>query len=1131
MATEALPDRLRETVALFDGSGTPMTTTEAADFLDLGRRSTYNRLERLVERGELETKKVGASARVWWRPVASATAGRSDRDSEPPAAAESLIDDVLDRAEVGVFVLDADFDVAWINDATERYFGLDRARVLGRDKRRLVEEHIADTVEDPTAFEEAVLATYEDNTYSERFDCHVTPGEDREERWLEHRSKPIASGAYAGGRVELYYDVSARRRSERARQNYRASLELLVDTVDEYAIFTLDPEGYVETWNAGAERITGYAESEIVGEHVSTFYTEADVEAGQPRADLEAAAEEEAVVSDGVRVRRDGSHCRARVTVSAFEGEAGDPQGYVKIIRDVTDQRERERRLRRERARSDRRYRTLFESIDQGHCIVEVEYDDDGEAVDYRFLETNPAFEDLTGIVDAEGRSMREIEPDHEQHWFDAYGEVARTGETVRFEAQAEALMGGWYDVYAFPFGEDDDTVAVLFDDVTERKERERELEEYRHWTQTLIENFPAGAVALVDEEFRYVTFAGTPEGDTSVTRTDLQGAPVRDVLPPEIAEVVVPRYEDALAGEASEFVDTVDDRVYQFHFAPVRDDDGDVFAATAMSQDVTERIEREEALRDAKLQLEAATEAGAVGTWEWHVDEDRFVAGPSLAKTFGVDPEAAREGVSIDRFVEAIHEDDLDEVERRLEESMSACGEYEAEYRVRNADGETRWVVARGHVNCDDDGNPTTFPGALTDITELKRAERELERQSEQLAALNSLHEVFQDITDAVIERSTREEIETAVCEGLAAVEPFSFAWIGEVNPATQTLSLRTEAGVEGYLDGTTVSVDPDDERSRGPGGRAFLTREVQVARDVPADLEYGPWRDHVDAHGVRSIAGVPIVYDDRVYGVLAVYSARPGAFAAVEQRLLGQLGEVVGHAIAAVERKRALMSDEVTELEFRIDDVFGAAGVDGSFGGRISLDRAVPASGEEFLVYGTATEEAWPGLAALVDAIPHWTDISRIGEAWEESTRFELTVDQPPMLTVVATRGGYVETALIEEGDCRLVIHLPPSGEVGAVSAAVTESYPTAELLAQRQLSRSGDPAVGFARLLHEELTDRQRAALESALYSGFFEWPRESTGEEIAAALGVSPPTFHQHLRKAERKIVASMLSAEV
>jgi PAS domain S-box-containing protein len=154
------------------------------------------------------------------------------------------------------------------------------------------------------------------------------------------------------------------------------------------------------------------------------------------------------------------------------------------------------------------------------------------------------------------------------------------------------------------------------------------------------------------------------------------------------------------------------------------------------MVQDVTEQKERERYLRDAKSRLEAATEAGAIGTWEWHIPEDEMVTGGLFARTFGVDPESAREGVSLDRFVSAIHENDRERVERKIEAAMETCGEYEAEYRVWNADDELRWVVARGHVECDD-GEPVRFPGALTDITERKRTEQELEEQRKQLEIL----------------------------------------------------------------------------------------------------------------------------------------------------------------------------------------------------------------------------------------------------------------------------------------------------------------------------------------------------------------------------------------------------------
>jgi PAS domain S-box-containing protein len=122
------------------------------------------------------------------------------------------------------------------------------------------------------------------------------------------------------------------------------------------------------------------------------------------------------------------------------------------------------------------KYRTLFDSIDEGFCVIEVCFDDAGQPEDYVFVEANPSFERQTGLAGAVGRRMRELAPGHEAHWFRIYGEVARTGRSVRFEERAEAL-GRWYDVYAFRVGaEDEHLVAVLFNDITARKGQEAAL-------------------------------------------------------------------------------------------------------------------------------------------------------------------------------------------------------------------------------------------------------------------------------------------------------------------------------------------------------------------------------------------------------------------------------------------------------------------------------------------------------------------------------------------------------------------------------------------------------------------------------------------------------------------------------
>ncbi len=131
------------------------------------------------------------------------------------------------------------------------------------------------------------------------------------------------------------------------------------------------------------------------------------------------------------------------------------------------------------RQASEERNRQLFESIDVGFCRIEVEFDDCGRANDYRFVDTNPAFEKNTGLSTVAGKSMRELAPGHEPMWVETLGRIARTGTPERFEGVAEGL-GRYFDVYAFRTGKPSHRrVAVLLRDVSERRaaeERQRLL-------------------------------------------------------------------------------------------------------------------------------------------------------------------------------------------------------------------------------------------------------------------------------------------------------------------------------------------------------------------------------------------------------------------------------------------------------------------------------------------------------------------------------------------------------------------------------------------------------------------------------------------------------------------------------
>ena len=127
---------------------------------------------------------------------------------------------------------------------------------------------------------------------------------------------------------------------------------------------------------------------------------------------------------------------------------------------------------------SEEKYRTLFDSIDEGFCIVEMVFDGHGKPKDYRFLEINSSFERQTGLHDAKGKLMRSLAPNHEAYWFEIYGKVSLTSEPVRFTNEAKAL-NHWYDVFAFPVGEGKiRKVGILFNDITERRNLEKQVQD-----------------------------------------------------------------------------------------------------------------------------------------------------------------------------------------------------------------------------------------------------------------------------------------------------------------------------------------------------------------------------------------------------------------------------------------------------------------------------------------------------------------------------------------------------------------------------------------------------------------------------------------------------------------------------
>ncbi|MFC6725959.1 PAS domain-containing protein, partial [Halobium palmae] len=218
-----------------------------------------------------------------------------------------------------------------------------------------------------------------------------------------------------------------------------------------------------------------------------------------------------------------------------------------------------------------------------------------------------------------------------------------------------------------------------------------------------------------------------------------------------------------------------------------------------------------------------------------------------------------------------------------------------------------------------DDDGELVHYLGSQSDITERKEHEQELRQQREQLVALNGLNRVIRNINNGLVSLSTRNEIESLVCESLAESDSYAGAWIGDADRNTGAVNVRAAAGIdEEFLDAETEATSAGEET---PTKLALDTREMQTVSGITAN-SHGEWGREAAERGYRAAVAIPIGFQRFEYDVLTIYADRPRAFSGQERDAVDELGQIVGHAINAIERKEALLNNVVTELEFELSD-----------------------------------------------------------------------------------------------------------------------------------------------------------------------------------------------------------------
>jgi PAS domain S-box-containing protein len=247
-----------------------------------------------------------------------------------------LVEGITDYA---IYMLDSAGLVTSWNRGAERFKGYSEGEIIGQHFSRFYTEEdkaidlpqtALRTAREEGRFEQEGWRVRKDGT---RFWAHVVIDPIRD------------SQGNLVGYAKITRDLSERRRAEEQLWQSQEQLRLLVQGVTDYALYMLDLNGCVSSWNAGAERIKGYTRDEILGHHFSRFYTEEDREAGVPNKALQQAAAEGRWETEGWRLRKDGSRFWAHVVVDAIRNDAGELIGFAKITRDVTDRKNAEQEL------------------------------------------------------------------------------------------------------------------------------------------------------------------------------------------------------------------------------------------------------------------------------------------------------------------------------------------------------------------------------------------------------------------------------------------------------------------------------------------------------------------------------------------------------------------------------------------------------------------------------------------------------------------------------------------------------------------------------------------------------------------------------------------------------------------
>jgi diguanylate cyclase (GGDEF)-like protein/PAS domain S-box-containing protein len=532
--------------------------------------------------------------------------------------------------------------------------------------------------------------------------------------------------------VLLWSQALALDRHERTRGQYEKELaaaqmaHLVVQSAVDYAIFQLDPQGRVRSWNAGAERIKGYQAVEIIGQPYERFFTPEDVRAGLPQRLLEEARSTRHATSEGWRVRRDGSYFYAQVALTTLYDEFGELLGFSKLTQDITE---------RKRAADEARVlRSMVDTVVDPIIVID----------EHGVVETfNPAASRVFGFSPEEivGRNISMLMPSPYREEHDLYLQrYLRTG-APQIIGRGREIVAQRKDGSLFPVElavsemmvENQRKFTGVVRDITQRRHTEEALRTSEQRLKLALESGKLG-VWEIDTEGQQVT---VNENLCAL----LDYAPGE--IGPDLAEwenLTHPQWQAAVRAQLDRLVHGEVD-LYSIEFpmhtkggqwrwmlsrarSAGRGKDGRAVRVVGVQVDIDELKQAGEAIRRSQLELELALQGGDIHLWrvDWRSGQAHFQ--DRLAISLGYQPDRVPHDLAF--WSSLVHPDDLARLQQLIQRHRTAeMPRVDAEVRLRTAQGQWRWMLTRAKVvEADAEGHPLVTAGTHLDITERKESE-----------------------------------------------------------------------------------------------------------------------------------------------------------------------------------------------------------------------------------------------------------------------------------------------------------------------------------------------------------------------------------------------------------------------